>query len=310
MSKSRVLRGAVLALVTAGVLLAVAALAVRLSKRNNREWAAFEPYERSLDVALRQNNFSEEFASREDREKLAAEFAFLKKAETEEQRVVELIQWINTHFKRDEVMSVRALELYEAKSGACEVHAFAAGVLESLGIKARWIGGVKTSIGFGYLEAFVDGRWQLFKLRDPDQIKLGKSAWELFRESEPSLNIRHFYSKPDQAVSSWRGAVYPVVFPFANVSRHPEVEPLFTTNRGIAVDKKKLDPYSFVYLWFPEADGEWIRAENSMAMLEREYLKAPWRKLRLLVDLKLFRIYSAEPNKGAPSPFELRIIFP
>lgn len=294
----------------AGALLAAAAIAVRLSKLNNREWAAFEAYERSLYVALRQNNFSEEFASWEDREKLAAEFAFLRTAETEEQKVVELVQWINSHFQGAEVMSVSALELYHAKSGACEVHAFAAGVLESLGIKARWISGVKTSIGFGYLEAFVDGRWQLFKLRDPQQIKLGKSAWELFQESEPSLSIRHFYRKPKQAVGSWRGAVYPVLFPFANVRRHPELEPLFTTNQGIAVDKKKLDPYSFVYLWFPEADGEWIREENTMAMLEREYLKSSWRKLRLLVDLKLFRIYSAEPNKSAPSPFELRIVFP
>src|SRR5262249_7408738 len=146
---------------------------------------------------------------------------------TETERVVQLVKWLNQNVPFKEMNTVRAIDLLEARAAACEVHGLAIAILKAFGIRARWICGAKSSFGFGYVEAFVDGRWRLFHMRHGDDIVLDKSALELFHESEPSLSVRTYYRKPGASLRAWNGSAYPVLFPLYNLRRHPELEPLF-----------------------------------------------------------------------------------
>jgi hypothetical protein len=229
----------------------------------------YEPRKNSLYRGLAHNDFAYAFANREDLEILRREFSFLELEPTSRGKVLRLIEWIDRNTKLEEVTSVRALDLYRARSGACEIHALAVGVLTAFDIRARWIGGVKSAIGFGYLEAFVEGRWELFRLRSgSSDPSLHKSAWDLFLESEPSINVRSFWAKPGTDWKFWGGTVQVVLFPLANAREKPELETLFQTNRGIDVDYRLLNPLDYVYGYFGYADKEWIEAETLMEMFE------------------------------------------
>lgn len=225
----------------------------------------YEPLKNSLYRALAENDFAHMFASDADLMVLRREFGFLEAQPTTRSKVVELIRWIDSNTKADEVPSIRALDLYAAKSGACEIHALAIATLAAFDIRARWIGTVKSSIGFGYLEAFVDGKWELFRLRSgKEDPSLHKSAWDLYQESEPSLSIRNFWWKPNQSWTSWKGSVYPVVLPFANVEEHPELKTVFQTDRGIHVRYRLLNPFDYFYGYFVAMDQEWTLDESLM----------------------------------------------
>ena len=100
-------------------------------------------------------------------------------------------------------------ELSRRREGHAQVQA-APGLFPRL---VRGLRGRPAPPGFGYLEAFVDGRWRLFRLRDADQIDVGMSAWALYKTREPSLSIRTFWSRPGQLVTSYEGSVYPAIFP-------------------------------------------------------------------------------------------------
>jgi hypothetical protein len=270
MMKKALLGVVVLAIIACVSCVLYARSRLREKKASLPAWTAYQDYEKRLYRALTKNDFAWEYSTTEDRERLAREFAFLKDAPNQDETVVRLARWIAENTKEVEIPSVRAVELYEKKSGACEIHAFAVGVLESLGIKARWISGAKSSLGFGYLEAFADGQWRLYRLRDPtNQIRVGKSAWALFKESEPSLNVRTFYGKAGQAVHSWNGAVYPAVFPLANARYRPELEALFTTDKGVAVDRKGFNPHVYMYAWWSPADADWVKYDATLGRFAR-----------------------------------------
>jgi len=237
-----------------------------------RAWASiraasqeFAPYKRSLFQALRDNDFSRAFASPDDLVYLQHQFSFLELETSQRGKVVQLIRWLDKNMATDEVMSVRATEIFEARSAACEIHALAVGVLAAFGIRARWISTVKSSLGFGYLEAHVDGAWELFQIRGKEQDPgLGMTAYELYRESEPSMTIRLFYEKPDQAVSSWIGSVYPGLFAVGNIESHPELSTILESDKGIPLDFYDFNPYDFVYGYFGKADNEWTVEGNLM----------------------------------------------
>jgi hypothetical protein len=229
----------------------------------------YEPLKNALYRGLARNDFARTFASDEDKKELRHELAFLDEEKSPRGKVLRLIAWIDRETKADEVMSVRAIDLYRARSGACEIHAFAVGALSAFDIKARWIGGVKSSIGFGYLEAFVDGKWELFRLRSKrEDPSLHKSAWELWKESEPSLSIRDFWFKPSQTWTSWKGTVAPVLLPFGNVEDHPELETIFRTDQGLDLGYRTLNPFEYIYGYFGEADKEWIENESLVEMFD------------------------------------------
>jgi hypothetical protein len=270
------------------------ALVVALLALGGAAWAAKEehtrlvraapyyaPYKDSLYRALKDNDFGYAFASPDDLPVLKEKFGWLAEHETQRAKVVALVKWIDENMAGKEIMSVRATALLEAGSGACEIHPFAIGVLRAFDIRARWIGTVKSSIGFGFLEAHVDGEWEVFRIRSgKDDPGLGKSAWALYEESEPSLSIRNFWFKPKQSTSSWKGTVYPAIFPFANVEEHPELEALFTTDRGLDVDYEDVNPYAYVYGYFQKADKEWIEQESVMANFRRHNARWGMKKTR------------------------------
>lgn len=247
----------------------------------------YEALKNALYRSLAENDHAHAYASDEDLVFLKKEFAFLETSPTPREKIIALIAWIDANTKTNEVLSVRATELYKAKSGACEIHALAISVLRAYGIRARWISNVKSSIGFGYLEAFTGGKWELFRLRsgvaDPS---LHKSAWELYQESEPGLSIRNFWWKPGQTWSSWKGSVYPVLFPFANVEDHPEVETILRTDGALTSTRyRTLNPYDYVYGYFGAADGEWTREETVMINFEKHFGSAGMRSAKRQADL-------------------------
>ena len=220
----------------------------------------YEPQKNTLYRGLQSNDFGAAYANDADLAFLKGEFAFLAEAETETDRVVALVRWLNTNVRDDEAYTVSARKIYELRRGACEVHALAVAVLEAFGTKARWICSARSSMGFGYLEAFVDGHWALFRLRSAGQIEVGKSAWELFNESEPSLAIRTFWSKPGQSTATFEGTVYPAIFPLANARVHEALRTLFQTPRGIVVAYGDVNPHDFLFEYRVKADAEWVTA--------------------------------------------------
>lgn len=261
MKKRLIIGGIVVAIAVGGGFAAKAELA-RLEKAA----PYYAPYKDSLYLALKNNDFGYAFAADEDLPVLKSRFADLGELKTDREKVVQLVKWIDENMKHQEVMSVRATALLEAGSGACEIHPFAIGVLRAYGIRARWIGTVKRSIGFGFLEAWVEGKWELFQIRSgKEDPGLGKSAWDLYRSDEPSISIRNFWFKPGQSTSSWKGTVYPAIFPLANVEDHPALETIFTTDKGIDVAYADVNPYAYVYGYFVKADKEWIEQESVMA---------------------------------------------
>ncbi len=209
--------------ITALIALAATLLASDYVIRFNESYA---PSHAALAHALANNDFGFAYANQEDLTFFAREFAWLKDQPTETKRVVELVDWLNKNLKEDEVLSVRARDLYEARSAACEIHALAVAILRSIGITARWISTVKMAKGFGLLEAFVDGRWRLFTLRR-DTIALNQSAWELYQSSEPGLSIRFFYSLPGQNTRSFAGSIHPNLFLAHNAKERPEMQVIF-----------------------------------------------------------------------------------
>ncbi len=218
----------------------------------------YAAYRSTLYWGLKANDFSSLYASDEDRRALREAFAFLDASPTRLQKVLALISWLNANIKAKEIYSIRALEIYRKRAAACEVHALAVGVLEIFDIKARWICSVKSSMGFGYLEAYVEGGWQLFRLRSETPV-VGKSAWQLYKESEPSLSIRSFHYKPKQSVRSFGGTVYPALLPFGNVKIHPELETVFTTDQGLSeLPASSFNPYDYFYGYWGRADNEWV----------------------------------------------------
>ncbi|MBI2377720.1 MAG: transglutaminase domain-containing protein [Deltaproteobacteria bacterium] len=276
-------------------------------RRNHRRWSAYTDYRATLLAALSQNDFAFPYANPSDLERLRAELGTEVAAPTERETVIRLVEWINSNTKPDEMETVRAVDLLEVRSGACEIHALAVSTLEALGIKARWISGAKSSRRFGYLEAYVDGEgWQLFKLRDPTMSSLGKSAWQLYRESEPDLNIRMFYKMRGQSVRSWNGTVFPAVFPFANVKRHPELEALFTTNRGLSLDDLRFNPHEYVFAWTRQVDNEWVEAGSSMQSFERIYGRLKTR----LVSFGFVEVWVSELESPIPTPLTIDVVVP
>lgn len=222
----------------------------------------------SLRHGLRHNHFGEAFLGPGDAEVLRERLGFLREAEHHRDLVLALIAWIDEHIASDESYSVRATEILELGTAACEVHALAVGALEAFGVKARWIGGAKSSLGFGYLEVFLGGRWELFRLRSGGAPALGLSALELYRSSEPSLGIRNFWFKSRQGVRSWKGTVHPALLPLANAERHPELWVLFEADEGLEPPAAHLDAY--VYGYAKAADAEWLLEDRVMAGLTAE----------------------------------------
>ncbi len=243
----------------------------------------YRPYKAALYRGLSKNDFAWAFASPPELKRLRDEYGFLEGASTERERVLSLIDHLDRTMKGDESWSVRAMELHRTRKAACEVHALAVAVLAAYGIHARWISGVKGSIGFGYLEAFVEGRWELFVLRDKSRRALGVSALELYRTTEPSINIRAFYSSPGHRVRSWMGSVHVAVLPLANLVEHPELEVLFKSDQGVeSLEYGSMDPYDYVFDWSRRADDAWIKEERVMAQLQARYRSFRYRRRRAL----------------------------
>lgn len=262
--------------VVAGGVVAAAVYGYFEYERLRRSAPYYAPYKASLYRGLHDNDFAYAFLGPDDGDALREEFSWLTKSRTDREKVVALVGWIDENMGEAEVMSVRATEILESESGACEIHPMAIGVLAAFDVKARWIGTVQSSIGFGYLEAFVDGGWELFEIRseraDPG---LGQSAWDLYQSSEPSISIRNFWFKPGQSTSSWAGTVYPAIFPLANVEDHPELETIFTTDEGLDdVAYEDVNPYDFVYGYFQLADKKWIEEQSVMKNFRRH--NASW----------------------------------
>jgi hypothetical protein len=282
-----------------------AILAKSFYDEHRQMWVASRPYRAALFTFITTNDFSAEFIAPEDREVLKKRFGELV-GKTEEETVENLVGWVNKELKTNEVPSVRAAEILKEGTAACEVHGFAVGVLSALGIRARWIGGASTSIGFGYLEAFVDGRWRLFKLRDPDHTSLGVSALELYRASEPGLNVRAFYPLPGVNLHSWRGTVGVAVLPLANIERHPELETLFNSDRGVALDWSRFDPYAYIFTWFPQADDLWIKQKSTLQKFEEQYAawRAGRRREKKIGPLRFHMLVPADP---IPSSVEIGV---
>ncbi len=249
------------------------------AKRMAPDYAA---YRSTLFWGLKANDFSAIYASDKDRVALRKAFAFLENEPTRLQKVLTLIAWLNENIQAKEVYSVRALEIYEKRAAACEVHALAIGVLEVFDIKARWICSVKSSMGFGYLEAYVEGGWQLFRLRSKTPV-VGKSAWQLYKESEPSLSIRSFHYKPKQSVHSYGGTVYPGILPFGNVEIHPQLKTVFTTDKGLGeLEASSFNPYDYYYGYWGRADNEWVKEGSVVDKFSWSHRQSRhWRKRML-----------------------------
>lgn len=240
--------------IAALIALAATFLASDYVLRFNQNYA---PSHAALAHALANNDFGFAYANQEDLKFFAREFAWLERQPTETKRVVELVDWLNKNLKEEEVLSVRARDLYEARSAACEVHALAVAILRSIGITARWISTVKMARGFGLLEAFVDGQWQLFSLRR-DKIALNKSAWELYQSSEPGLSIRFFYSLPEQNTRSFAGSVHPSLFLAHNANERPEMQVIFHSIEGLDIAADTLDDHELLVGFRNEAEEVWV----------------------------------------------------
>jgi hypothetical protein len=238
----------------------------------------YGPFAQTLRRSLSTNDFAFAYANEADRAELRRTFAFLAREPDDEARVRALIAWIDRETLAEETWSIRATELARLRRGACEIHALAVGVLSAFDVRARWISGVKSSLGFGYLEAHVGGRWRLYRLRSGGEPALGVSAWELFQASEPSLNVRMFYPRPERRLTSWQGAMTVAVFPFANVTRHPELEALLRGTTGVPA--AGLNPYDYYYGWAPDTDGPWVEEASTVAQFERIQSGLRHRRLR------------------------------
>ncbi|MEQ8280522.1 MAG: transglutaminase-like domain-containing protein [Deltaproteobacteria bacterium] len=236
----------------AAVLFAVGFAGYVLKERNLK----YRPYKSALFFALTENDFSQAFLRPGAEAELRA--AVPLTGETERARVYQLIDWIRDQTEPTEQWTVDAERLLESRAGACEIHALAVAVLRAHDIRARWIAGVRSSIGFGYLEAHVDGSWEAFKLRDLETKTTSVSAWTLYQTREPDLSIRTFYPSPGERLTSWAGPMAVGLFPFENVERHPELEAVFTGTEGLDLEYGALDPYDYVYDWAHHADHPWL----------------------------------------------------
>lgn len=228
----------------------------------------YRPYKTSLFLALKHNEFGRAYVADEDVPTVRKAFAFLDEEKTQRGKVLALVDWINTNTKGDEQWTVDAAKILGAKAAACEIHALAVAALEVHGIRGRWIAGVRSSIGFGYLEAHVDGRWEAFVLRNLETKTTSVSAWELYRTKEPDLSIRMFYPRPGERLTSWQGPLSVGLLPFENVKAHPELEPVFKTDAGLDVRYADFDPYDYVYDWHRHADTGWLQSGEVWAKLQ------------------------------------------
>lgn len=226
----------------------------------------YHPYKDALYRALTTNDFGAAYRSEADRHQLRAAFPFLEEAPDDRARVLALIDWIDRNIGSEESWTIRATDLLEHRQAACEVHALAVAVLDAFGTKARWLSGVRKSIGFGYLEAYVGGRWEVFVLRSDEQRSLGASGWQLYQTTEPSVSVRAFYPKPGEKLQSPEGDTAVALFPFSNVKAHPELEAIFTSSAGVDLDYATFNPYDYVFDYHRRADDDWIR---SGTLLER-----------------------------------------
>lgn len=240
----------------------------------------YRPYKETLHHALTENDFARAFL-RPGAEEALREAVPLTGA-TDRAKVYQLIDWVADHTAPTEQWTVDAERLLAARAGACEIHALAVAVLEAHDIRARWIAGVRSSIGFGYLEAHVDGRWEAFVLRDLETKTTSVSAWTLYRTREPDLSIRTFYPSPGERLTSWPGPMAVGLFPFANVERHPELEALFTETEGLDVPYGALDPYDYVYDWAHHADHPWLEEGKVWERLWARRSKYRFRRRRAL----------------------------
>jgi hypothetical protein len=230
-----------------------------------------EARKNALYRALADNDFGAAYATEADLHFFRQEFAFLDEATSEADRVVRLVRWLDENIEDEEAYTVHARRIYELRKGACEVHALAVAVLEAFGTQARWISSARSSPGFGFLEAWVDGRWALFQLRsgDPDAIDQGRSAWDLYQTQEPSLSVRTFWFMPGQSTTSFEGSVYPALFPLANVTRDPRVGTLFVAPTGIDVAYRDVAPGDALFFYRVLADEAWVAAGTVPEEFER-----------------------------------------
>ncbi|MCA9548790.1 MAG: hypothetical protein KC933_02070 [Myxococcales bacterium] len=246
----------------------------------------YHPYKDALFYALTTNDFAAAYATPADRAGLRAGFAFLGPLEGEEARVLALIEWLDAHVAAKETWSVHAPVLLEQRAGACEVHALAVAALGAYGIKARWISGVRDAIGFGYLEAFVDGGWRLYRLRADDAARVvGASALELYEGGETGVAVRAFYPQPDERLTSWAGPVEVGLLPLANLEAHPELRPLFEGPTGVPLEYGHFSPYDQVFDYDPRADDAWVREGVVMARLREMQARFRYTRRRALAAL-------------------------
>src|SRR5262249_24829502 len=117
---------------------------------------------------------------------------------------------------------------------------------------------------------------------------------------------RTFYPMPDLALSSWRGSVAVAVFPLANLVRHPELEALFTSDRGVALDAASFDPYEYLFAWFPEVDDRWVKEHSLEQQLESRY--APWKTQRTQSRTwGRLRFFAKLPLESLPSALDFGV---
>jgi hypothetical protein len=245
----------------------------------------YHPLKDGLFYALTTNDFGAAYATPGERAQLRAALPPLPEGVGDEARVRALIAWLDAEIAPRETWTVHAPALLAQRAGACEVHALAVAALAAHGIRARWISGVRDAIGFGYLEAWVDGAWRLYRLRASGPPEVGGSALDLYRAGEVGIAVRTFYPQPDERLSTWSGPVEVGLFPLANLEAHPELLPLFEGPAGVALAYRAFDPYAYVFDYDPQADDAWVRAGTVMAELEARQGRFRFTRRRWLARL-------------------------
>lgn len=170
---------------------------------------------------LRQNDFSFGFINKATPAEVEYLKAFAsehtKDSRTDKDKAIKIMDWLYNNIpQKEETDIIEGIKILTIKKGLCELNGAFIALMESIGIKGRYVSDAK---GQG-TELFVDGRWVFF---NPNTNKcFDKSAIEL-QEAKilENINIAYYWRTPQGKLR--RKKLY----------YQPSLDKIFKTDKGL-----------------------------------------------------------------------------
>ncbi len=166
------------------------------SKINNigfANWIIFKNTEKIVFFrALKKNDFSSLLINKGE----AYEVNYLRKKalslvnekDTKKEKALKIMDWLNKNYKYEETNLVNAMKVLSLMKGMCEINGAYVGLMESLGIKGRYVAIHDTPKNiYTGTELFIDNNWLLFNVRQNKCFD--KSMLELNSEHKDRVSI-------------------------------------------------------------------------------------------------------------------------